>query len=92
MPAPIMPAPRMPSLLTFEVAGPTGRDAPFLMALSWYHSVPIMFFDTGDITHQAPFQLANDPGQFGLRPVRLQGAHQRHDMTGVAERGGTQQA
>ena len=53
MPAPIMPAPRMPSLRTFDAGKPAGRDAPFLIAFSWYHSVPIMLRDTCDIAHAA---------------------------------------
>ena len=32
---------------TFDAGGRAGRDAPFLMALSWYHSVLIRFFACG---------------------------------------------
>jgi hypothetical protein len=46
MPAPIMPAPRMPTFFTLPCGWLAGRDWPFLMALSWYHSVPIMFLLT----------------------------------------------
>ena len=53
MPAPIMPAPSTPSFFTEERAKPSGRDLPLLMALSWNHSVPIMFFDTCDTTSSA---------------------------------------
>ncbi len=48
MPAPIIPAPSIPTLRTLEGAMPSGRDLPLLMALSWNHSVPIMFLATGD--------------------------------------------
>ena len=53
MPAPIMPAPRMPSFLTLLSAGPLGRDWPFLMALSWCHKVPIMFLLVCETTQAA---------------------------------------
>ena len=46
MPAPIMPAPRMPSFLTFAAGMPCGREAPFLIALSWNHSVFSMLRDS----------------------------------------------
>jgi hypothetical protein len=53
MPPPIMPAPSTPSFFTFCAATPAGREAPFLMALSWYHSVLMMFFDACDSTQAA---------------------------------------
>ncbi len=56
MPPPIMPAPRMPTFATFDTfdgATPAGREAPFLIAFSWYQSVLMMFFDSCDITQAA---------------------------------------
>ena len=53
MPPPIMPAPRMPSFFTLASGTPAGRDAPFLIAFSWYHSVLMMFSDSYDITQAA---------------------------------------
>ncbi len=53
MPPPIMPAPRMPSFFTWLRAMPCGREAPFLMALSWNHSVFTMFRASRLITQAA---------------------------------------
>ena len=43
----------MPSLLTLLVAKSLGRDAPFLIALSWNYSVLIMLRDSGLTTQAA---------------------------------------
>ena len=53
MPAPIIPAPRIPSFFTLEGGTPAGRDAPFLIALSWYHRAPIMLRLSCDIAQAA---------------------------------------
>jgi hypothetical protein len=53
MPAPIMPAPSRPSLPTLARSTPAGREAPFLMALSWNHSVWIMLRASRLITQAA---------------------------------------
>jgi hypothetical protein len=43
----------MPSLRTVQAGKPAGREAPFLMAPSWYHSVPIRLRLSGLITQAA---------------------------------------
>ena len=53
MPAPIIPAPSTPSLRTLLAGCPAGREAPFFSALSWCHSVLIMFLLACDITQAA---------------------------------------
>ena len=54
MPAPIMPAPSTPSFFTLDGGGTSlGRERPFLIALSWYHSVPIRLRDSGLIAQAA---------------------------------------
>src|SRR5882672_4354430 len=61
MPPPIMPAPRMPTFFTLLGATSFGRDAPFLMALSWYHSVLMRFFDSWLITQGAMAHICFTP-------------------------------
>ena len=48
-----MPAPRMPTFFTLLGATSFGREAPFLMALSWYHSVLMRFLLSWLITQAA---------------------------------------
>ncbi len=41
--------------------------------------------------HQPGFDFADDPGEAGLRPCRLQGSKRRHRMAGIADSRKTQQ-
>lgn len=40
----------------------------------------------GDVADQSCFEFSDNPGDLRFRPVALQGADQRHDMTDIAER------
>ena len=50
MPAPIIPAPRMPTRPARQRGGPAGRLLPAFTSFSWKNSVPIMFFATWPVT------------------------------------------
>ena len=45
MPAPIMPAPRTPTLVAFQGSMPCGRSAPELIACRSKKNAWIMFFE-----------------------------------------------
>ena len=58
IPAPIMPAPKIPTFLTLEGSTPLGRAAPALISFNWYQKVPIIFFETCPQTSAIKYRLS----------------------------------